>query len=400
VTTEWIHLIENPRLKAAAKLVAGSALVGTRLKAEKDKRWPSYSITIAEGDEVYADMARWVLDRTPNTRRNSLTVESRRKRADIEDEYDRPTIGYELIQKFDGSQPTSFMFEGHRISASVVLPENVRSDMSFRLRLVLSSRSVAGRDAVLRTVQELVDKKNKRTPRLYMPTKYNGWTNRSDLSLRPIESVILKKGQRESVVQDFERFLAAEEDYKRLGIPWYRGYLFEGPPGSGKSSLARGLASHFNLDIYYLPLSDLKKDQSLLELVGTVQPRSILLIEDVDTLHSATSRDDDAEHVSMSGLLNSLDGIATPAGLVKVLSTNDVDRLDPALIRKGRIDRIERIDYLDQDQAERLVEMILRRWIELPTVPERLTAADVLEAAKHHLDNPDGLEAAIRDVFE
>jgi len=69
------------------------------------------------------------------------------------------------------------------------------------------------------------------------------------------------------------------------------------------------------------------------------------LLEDVDVFHSATERDDEGSGVTLSGLLNALDGIATPRGLLTVTTTNDPSALDVAVIRPGRVDLSEQFGY-------------------------------------------------------
>jgi chaperone BCS1 len=190
-----------------------------------------------------------------------------------------------------------------------------------------------------------------------MPSRYGaGWSRRGDLPIRTLDSVVLKDGQRERIVADLAEFLAAEDDYNRLSQPWHRGYLFHGAPGTGKTSIARALANHFGLPTYYLPLGDIDKDTDLMSFVGQIEPRSVLLIEDIDVFHAATKRDEEGDKVSVAAMLNALDGVFTPHGLITVMTTNEKDRLDPALVRAGRIDVDEEFTPLDAGQSHRLAE--------------------------------------------
>jgi chaperone BCS1 len=159
-----------------------------------------------------------------------------------------------------------------------------------------------------------------------------------------MESVAMPAEQKNRIVEDLRTFLAAEDHYNRLAIPWHRGYMFHGPPGTGKTSLVKGLACEFNLDLWYISLSDLNAESSLLALLAEVGPRSLLLLEDIDTARITHDRDGaDQGKISMSSLLNTLDGVATPHGLITVMTTNRFDILDPALTRVGRMDLVEEL---------------------------------------------------------
>ncbi|HEV2989785.1 MAG TPA: AAA family ATPase, partial [Candidatus Angelobacter sp.] len=168
---------------------------------------------------------------------------------------------------------------------------------------------------------------------------------------RLLDSVVLEPGEKEHLIEDVAQFRKSKARYQRLGIPYHRGYLLHGPPGTGKTSLVSALAAHFGLSIYTLNLTDLN-DRSLMNAVNQVPANSVLLFEDIDGMKGSQSRarvaagvGQDAKEnttpqlgVTLSGLLNVLDGFYAPTGVLFVMTTNDVERLDAALLRPGRID--------------------------------------------------------------
>lgn len=192
---------------------------------------------------------------------------------------------------------------------------------------------------------------------VYIPNPFHGgdWMRARLGSRRPLSSVVLKTGQGESLLADLEHFFASRERYAQLGIPWRRGYLLYGPPGTGKTSLVTALASELRLNVCTLSLaSPIVTDEKIHTLLAAVPQRSLLLIEDVD----AFFRERDAAHaqvkLSFSGFLNALDGVATQEGTVLFMTTNHVERLDPALIRAGRIDEQVELGWADAEQLRRL----------------------------------------------
>ncbi|MBK9361993.1 MAG: AAA family ATPase [Rubrivivax sp.] len=192
---------------------------------------------------------------------------------------------------------------------------------------------------------------------VYIPNPFHGgdWMRARLGSRRPLASVVLKAGQAEALLADLQRFYGARERYAELGIPWRRGYLLHGPPGTGKTSLVTALASELRLNVCTLSLaSPVVTDEKIHTLLAGVPQRSLLLIEDVD----AFFRQRDAAHaqvrLSFSGFLNALDGVATQEGNVLFMTTNHAEQLDPALIRAGRIDERVELGLCDEDQLRRL----------------------------------------------
>lgn len=173
------------------------------------------------------------------------------------------------------------------------------------------------------------------------------WSRQQDpRTRRPLNSVVLDGGVREELVEDVKIFIGSHEYYRNLGVPYRRGYLLHGPPGCGKSSLVMALAGELRLAICLLSLSNRSlDDESLNTLLNTAPLRSIVLMEDIDRAFSNDSR------VTMSGLLNALDGVAAQEGRLVFMTTNHVERLDPALIRPGRADIKLEIGNLTTQQS-------------------------------------------------
>ena len=177
---------------------------------------------------------------------------------------------------------------------------------------------------------------------------------------RPLESVALAEGVKERIVEDIEAFLAAREWYLDRGIPYRRGYLLWGPPGTGKSSFIQALAGYLDFNIAMLHLSERGlTDDRLMHLLSNVPPRSIVLLEDADAAFGNRRMQRDADgyqgaNVTYSGLLNALDGVASAEERIIFLTTNHVERLDEALVRPGRVDMTVKLGEASLFQAQEL----------------------------------------------
>ncbi|CEJ83063.1 Putative Mitochondrial chaperone BCS1 [[Torrubiella] hemipterigena] len=176
---------------------------------------------------------------------------------------------------------------------------------------------------------------------------------------RPLPSVVLDEGVKEGIVEDVQDFLSRQQWYVDRGIPYRRGYLLFGPPGSGKSSFIQALAGELDFGVAMVNLSEMgMTDDKLAYLLTKLPKRSILLLEDADAAFvNRRQRDSDGYNgasVTFSGLLNALDGLAAGEERIAFLTTNHIDRLDPALIRPGRVDLMVRIGEASKFQASQM----------------------------------------------
>jgi len=171
--------------------------------------------------------------------------------------------------------------------------------------------------------------------------KYQYWMKDVTVLSRSIESVVLKDEVKTTVTNDMDDFLdeSTLEFYLDHGIPYKRSYLFYGAPGSGKTSFIQALAGKYQRNVCYLqPSHPDMTDDSLKEAIKRCPRRSIIVFEDIDALFDDKRKGKRESHLTFSGLLNALDGVGPPLAQIFILTTNHRERLDPALIRNGRVD--------------------------------------------------------------
>lgn len=297
---------------------------------------------------------------------------------EIEDEFDQEDPDDELVpgkQKLKVVfQPTfdsthTLFYRGHWLrvrrtrrttdNAEVLTISVVARSNTILKQLILQAKREYEAEAVHRV-------------QIYFADSHGSWRWTDSRHKRPLSSIVLNPGVKEMLLADARDFLRSEKWYADRGIPFRRGYLLHGVPGSGKTSLIHALAGELMLDIYVVSLSaSWINDATLNSLMGRVPARCILLLEDLDAAFTrSTSRDDkstgtptannkdqpsstsnqnnssnsqnepisDTNTLSLSGLLNSLDGVAAAEGRLLFATTNHLERLDPALSRPGRLD--------------------------------------------------------------
>ncbi|KAI5020733.1 hypothetical protein ZWY2020_045621 [Hordeum vulgare] len=262
-------------------------------------------------------------------------------------------------------------------------------------------------------------KDQERSLSIYMNEYGDEWSPIDLQHPSTFDTLAMDRKQKQSIVDDLDRFIKRKDYYRRIGKAWKRGYLLYGPPGTGKSSLIAAIANHLRFNIYDLELTGVDSNSDLRRLLVGMTNRSILVVEDIDcTIELKQREEEDEEHatksnptekkkaedkVTLSGLLNFVDGLWSTSGEERIIifTTNYKERLDPALLRPGRMDMHIHMGYctteafrilannyhsIDYHVAYPEIEALIEEVTVTPAeVAEVLMRSDDTDAALHDL---------------
>ncbi|KAL8768610.1 MAG: hypothetical protein Q9209_005169 [Squamulea sp. 1 TL-2023] len=280
---------------------------------------------------------------------------------------------------------------------------------------------------LFREVNELAEKSVEGKTIVYIPRTASWEKFGEPHRKRLLESVILDKGIKEHIVADVKKFLSKEKWYYDRSIPYRRGYLLHGVPGSGKSSFIRALAGHLDYNIAMINLSERGLTDDRLSFLMSILPkRTFVVLEDVDGAFNGRTMSDESGYrlanVTFAGLLNAIDGISSAEERILFLTTNHVDKLDAALIRRGRVDKMVHMGAATRYQAAQLWErfygdmdkegvyktrflkaledlgIVQAEGLEQPPEPANMTSTAAFQGL--FLDHDDNMEGAIAGVSE
>lgn len=233
---------------------------------------------------------------------------------------------------------------------------NGRLSIYEQFEIVMLGRDRELAKSLLREVRDFIHNLEKDDTSVYSATKYGEWRRIKKQKPRALESVILKNDLQYEIYETLREFYSNPEWYTKRGIPYRKGYLLHGPPGTGKTSLVKAMAGAMDMNIYIININNGISNDNFTHAMTEVPRRSIILIEDVDAAFTQREKTDEDQNVTFKTLLNTIDGVISPEGTILFMTTNHIDKLDPALIRKGRVDRKIYVGPADTRQMQRLFE--------------------------------------------
>lgn len=187
------------------------------------------------------------------------------------------------------------------------------------------------------------------------------WNNAHSTHYRGIESLFLKEGEKEKLISYIDNFVAEDtkEDYIKYNIPYKSNVLLYGKPGTGKTSTILTIASHVKTNIGLIPISSSLDDSALISALSDVKKNDckIVVIEDIDCLFNDRKKHDAQRNsLTLSGLLNCMDGLFRADGIIVFFTTNRIEDLDEAMLRSARIDFKMEYTYADEYQIKQCFE--------------------------------------------
>lgn len=293
------------------------------------------------------------------------------------------------------SQPIIDHYNGHRIYILLRKSEiHIRSctlnieQLKGYIQVILSSRIGVRTLTVHQCVIEnfnFEEENQKKSSKII-------WSSFCIQTNKNFSNTILSESVQKNLVDDLYEFVQNEDYYNTKGIPYKRGYLLYGVPGTGKTSIIKSIASQYGMDIYLVNMGDVTTEKELLSIFQGMRNNNgyhIVCFEDIDRcafLYDKYHRNNNLVRT----FLNELDGVIETPKRITILTVNDKSVIEntPALCRPGRLDKQVELGYCDADQVCRLYNHYTDsgQKLELKSLEgEMVTPAQVV---KHILSDP------------
>ena len=196
-----------------------------------------------------------------------------------------------------------------------------------------------------------------------------------------------------------DTWLKNKHIYEERGLLFKTGILLYGNPGTGKTTIATAIATYLKCDIINIDMSTFKNLDvgSLVNSINADNDMYVILLDEIDILFK--SREDEdisiADKQIISKLLTLLDSINSPNNCIFVATTNYIDKLDNAVVRKGRFDKQYEVTNISRESAYRmcksfkLSEESINKVLNDKTFPTNPAAlqTDILEEIKYTISN-------------
>ena len=212
----------------------------------------------------------------------------------------------------------------------------------------------------LRKIQSYIDSKTKKGDSeniaLYeISGEPNGWSSvKSYIDKRGFDTMFFDGNIHEEIRDHIDNWEKCADVFAKRGLIHKTGILVYGKPGTGKSTLAKALASELNYNLISIDTSTFD-DINLIELTNAINNdnmKSVIFIDEIDTIFKSRDEDStDDQKARVNKLLSFLDGVNSPNHAIFVATTNYFDKLDTAVKRKGRFDKVIELTDINKDTA-------------------------------------------------
>ncbi|CAI9630527.1 unnamed protein product [Alternaria burnsii] len=189
----------------------------------------------------------------------------------------------------------------------------------------------------------------------------NGWQSVSK-AIRRLDTIDMDEKVKSDLVRDAEYYYSDESRsfFADCGIPYRRGYLFHGPPGTGKSSFSAALAGHLSCDIYHINLSTGSISDGTLHRLFLGLPRKcVVVLEDIDS--AGIGREQGPSDDRTEALQHAQAAIDEVHSRLLIMTSNAPDTLDEALTRPGRIDKKVYFGNMDASAGKSIFKRLIGR---------------------------------------
>lgn len=334
-------------------LLAGAGTVVYQLKSlpimlfRRIKRNYVYTTKIYQYDELFDMLETWLANKHQKQYKDvEAVVEDMAWRSStaIPNTWQSTGKGSKKYIRYKQEENTFILkYAGRRIIITKTKEKTDKAvalkDMFFRKYSITGWRCKEVVDKLLNEVMEFSKmNEQKNSVKIFCNNSYGDWESNQVIKIKPIASTIINESKKEAIIQDVDDFLKAEDWYTNVSVPYKRGYCFYGPPGTGKTTIALALANYTKRNVYCINLNSITDDARLPKCISEIKDNSILLIEDIDKVFSGRDNVNKEAKITFSSLLNCLDGAFYRHGLITIITTNHIEKLDEALIRTGRID--------------------------------------------------------------
>jgi chaperone BCS1 len=283
-----------------------------------------------------------------------------------------------------GSGTHYFFYKGRLCQMRRTLIEKTgRENNIYLIKVTLFSRK---KKLVDQLVDEFCHKFDMEKQRIYRYGQTGRfWSSDGSIRKRPLKTVIANVQLKRRIIKEIEQFLLDRQWYYDRGLPYKLTIVLHGNPGGGKTSLIKAIAAYFGMHIARLNLAEMT-DGMLEDGLASVPTKSIVLMEDFDSADAVKTREamkkklelkrkkdevgEEADNsnkkisfvensgLTLSGVLNALDGVVELDGTIIFMTTNVLDEIDPAVIRKGRVDMIEEVPALGHKEIVEYIELM------------------------------------------